>query len=90
MKLNKKEVDGKEEHVLIPSMIGMVTYPWAIKKETNELSEEGLVDRYADLIITAHAEHCLWRQRGCDGKPILYTTEYSITSLRHYLQTITQ
>lgn len=30
--------------------------------------EEQLVDKYAELILTAHAEDCLWRVRGCDGE----------------------
>jgi len=28
--------------------------------------EQALVDKYAELIISSHAENCLWRQRGCD------------------------
>lgn len=30
--------------------------------------EPALVDKYAELIITSHAENCLWRARGCDGR----------------------
>lgn len=29
--------------------------------------EEALVDKYAELIITAHQEDCLWKRRGCEG-----------------------
>ena len=29
---------------------------------------EQLVERYADMIVTAHDDYCLWRKRGCDGK----------------------
>ncbi|KAL6247339.1 hypothetical protein RBB50_005685 [Rhinocladiella similis] len=28
---------------------------------------QGLVKRYSEMIVTAHAESCLWRQRGCDS-----------------------
>ncbi|KAI9850387.1 MAG: hypothetical protein M1830_007029, partial [Pleopsidium flavum] len=27
---------------------------------------EQLVERYADMIVTAHDDYCLWRKRGCD------------------------
>lgn len=50
VKLNKKEVDGKEQPVYVASQI-----------------EDALVSKYAEMIISSHAEHCLWRQRGCDG-----------------------
>lgn len=49
VKLNRKEVDGKEIAVLIPSEI-----------------EEALVQKYLELIVTSHADDCLWRKRGCD------------------------
>lgn len=28
---------------------------------------EQLVERYAEMIVTAHDEYCLWRKRACDG-----------------------
>lgn len=28
---------------------------------------DNMVKRYQDLIVTAHAESCLWRKRGCDS-----------------------
>ncbi|EXJ91370.1 hypothetical protein A1O1_04482 [Capronia coronata CBS 617.96] len=28
---------------------------------------DSMVRRYQDLIVTAHAENCLWRRRGCDS-----------------------
>ncbi|RMZ81671.1 hypothetical protein DV737_g2370, partial [Chaetothyriales sp. CBS 132003] len=28
---------------------------------------EGLVQRYQDLVVAAHAQNCPWRKRGCDG-----------------------
>ncbi len=31
-------------------------------------ANEQLVERYADMIVTAHDEYCLWRIRGCDSK----------------------
>lgn len=49
VKLNRKEVDGKEIAVLIPSDI-----------------EDALVQKYLELIVTSHADDCLWRKRGCD------------------------
>lgn len=49
VKLNRKEVDGKEVAVLIPSEI-----------------EHALVQKYLELIVTSHADDCLWRKRGCD------------------------
>ncbi|AEO63994.1 uncharacterized protein THITE_135466 [Thermothielavioides terrestris NRRL 8126] len=49
VKVNRKEVDGKEISVLIASEIA-----------------ESVVDKYAELIIEAHAEDCLWRKKGCD------------------------
>ncbi len=30
---------------------------------------EELVQRYTDMIVTAHDGYCLWRKRGCDGTP---------------------
>lgn len=51
VKINRKEVDGKEIAVMIASEIA-----------------QSVVDMYKDMIITSHAEDCLWRRRGCDGK----------------------
>ncbi|KAK3316102.1 C3HC zinc finger-like-domain-containing protein [Apodospora peruviana] len=49
VKLNRKEVDGKEIAVLIASEIA-----------------QSVVDMYRDMMVTSHAEDCLWRRRGCD------------------------
>ncbi|KAH6685109.1 C3HC zinc finger domain-containing protein [Plectosphaerella plurivora] len=49
VKLNKREVDGKEVPVVVASGV-----------------EEALVDKYAELIVTAHQEDCLWMRRGCE------------------------
>jgi hypothetical protein len=51
VKVNRKEVDGKEVAVLIASEVA-----------------ESVVDAYAELIVASHAEDCLWRRKGCDGK----------------------
>lgn len=51
VRVNRKEVDGKEISVLIASEIA-----------------ESVVDKYAELIVEAHAEDCLWRKKGCDGE----------------------
>ncbi|KAK3333406.1 C3HC zinc finger-like-domain-containing protein [Cercophora scortea] len=48
VKLNRKEVDGKEISVLIASEIA-----------------QSVVDMYTELIVTSHAEDCLWRKKGC-------------------------
>ncbi|RDW85775.1 hypothetical protein BP5796_04100 [Coleophoma crateriformis] len=69
VKLNKKEVDGKEEPVYIAGNIGTQS----AEQDANDgpltfSSEEALVDKYVELIITSHDENCLWRQRGCDDK----------------------
>lgn len=50
VKLNKREVDGKEVPVVVASDV-----------------EEALKDKYAELVVTAHQEDCLWRRRGCEG-----------------------
>ena len=37
---------------------------------TEDLSvdiDEGLVEKYRELIVEGHAEDCLWRKRGCTG-----------------------
>lgn len=31
-------------------------------------SDESLVKRYEELIVSGHAEDCLWRKQGCQGK----------------------
>lgn len=68
IKLNKKEVDGKEVSVLVPSEIGEFAYPVCFRPPTNEVPEEALVNKYVELIVESHGEDCLWRKRGCDGK----------------------
>jgi hypothetical protein len=68
VKLNVKEVDGEEQMVLNASEIGVYVYCINELRDTNNLKEQGLVEKYAQLIIASHAESCLWRQRGCDGK----------------------
>ncbi|KAK1755652.1 copper-exporting ATPase [Echria macrotheca] len=49
VRINRKEVDGREIAVMIASEI-----------------EHSVVDKYAELIVEAHAEDCLWRKKGCD------------------------
>jgi hypothetical protein len=53
VKVNRKEVDGKEIAVLIASEIA-----------------ESVVNNYVELIVEAHAEDCLWRKKGCEGKTL--------------------
>lgn len=68
VKLNVKEVDGQEERVLNASEIGTHNIRRAAPGMLTRNAEEALVERYVELIITSHAEDCLWRQRGCDGR----------------------
>ncbi|KAF9876328.1 hypothetical protein CkaCkLH20_06271 [Colletotrichum karsti] len=68
VKLNKREVDGKEVPVLVSSDV-----------------EEALVEKYSDLIVTAHLEECLWRKRGCDDSLLrlsLTNAKLSMEALR--------
>jgi hypothetical protein len=53
VKVNRKEVDGKEVAVLIAAEIA-----------------ESVVDKYVELIVDAHAEDCLWRRKGCNGRSL--------------------
>ncbi|WQF83844.1 Putative Zinc finger, C3HC, nuclear-interacting partner of ALK/Rsm1-like protein [Colletotrichum destructivum] len=69
VKLNKREVDGKEVPVLVASDV-----------------EEALVDKYSDLIVTAHTEECLWKRQGCDDSLLrlsLTNAKISMEALRH-------
>lgn len=34
--------------------------------EAAEAAGAAVVDRYVDLVVTAHEEDCLWRKKGCD------------------------
>ncbi|ERS95985.1 hypothetical protein HMPREF1624_07520 [Sporothrix schenckii ATCC 58251] len=34
--------------------------------EAAEAAEAAVVDKYVDLVVTAHEEDCLWRKKGCD------------------------
>jgi hypothetical protein len=63
VKINRKQVDGKEISVLIASEIA-----------------ESVVNIYSEMIISSHAEDCLWRKKGCDG-------EQRTSSLRKLLTT---
>lgn len=68
VKLNRKEVDGKEEPVYVAQNIGMISYTHHRNGDTTDLfAEDALVDKYVELIVTSHDEDCLWRKRGCDG-----------------------
>ena len=40
----------------------------ADEDEWRERAEQELVEKYAEMIVTAHDKGCLWRRRGCDGK----------------------
>ncbi|KAF6819349.1 mRNA export factor rsm1 [Colletotrichum sojae] len=68
VKLNKREVDGKEVPVLVASDV-----------------EEALIEKYSDLIVTAHLEECLWRRQGCDNSVLrlsLTNAKLSVEALR--------
>lgn len=66
VKINKKEVDGKEIAVLIASEIA-----------------QSVVDMYKDMIVTSHAEDCLWRRRGCDGMSFLTVRIAALETTAH-------
>ncbi len=83
VKLNKKEVDGKEEPVYVAANIGTQTSNH-IRATANSQVEEALVNKYAELIVTSHNEDCLWRKRGCDGKLVSNTSTYA-DFIRHNL-----
>jgi hypothetical protein len=77
VKLNKKDVEGKEVPVYVPGNIGMRFEGSgdSLGDEADVAVEEALVDKYAELIVTSHDENCLWRKRGCDGECLLETLE---------------
>ncbi|KAK5040128.1 hypothetical protein LTS07_000625 [Exophiala sideris] len=63
------------------------------EKDTEEESfamttdiHDNIVKRYQDMIVTAHAESCLWRKRGCDSSiqriEGLLNTSMAIAGLR--------
>jgi hypothetical protein len=66
VKLNRKEVDGKEQPVYIAQNIGTADEKYGTALSDFNL-EDALVEKYVELIITSHEENCLWRKRGCDG-----------------------
>ncbi|KKY20469.1 putative c3hc zinc finger protein [Phaeomoniella chlamydospora] len=58
------------------------------RQEAAEIEAENhrkLVDKYAELIVSAHLEHCHWRRKGCDASiqrlPLL-NTQISIHDLQ--------
>lgn len=54
--------------MLLPISVGSVEIPHNDALTDHVDVEEQVVDKYAELIVTGHAEDCLWRARGCDGK----------------------
>ncbi|KAL2755572.1 hypothetical protein ACRALDRAFT_1071172 [Sodiomyces alcalophilus JCM 7366] len=89
VKLNKKEVDGKDVPVLVASDAGATTPTsrTSLSPQYNELTpevEEALKDKYAELIVSAHQEDCLWRRRGCDDSLL----RLSLTNARASLQAL--
>ena len=54
---------------------------------------EGLVRRYAELVVKAHAESCPWRKRGCDGSiqriEGLLNVANTLASMRSRLENLT-
>ena len=68
VKLNRKDVDGKEVPVLVASEIGesLSSEPGS-SSTTNSMTEEALVEKYTELIVSSHQQDCLWRRRGCEG-----------------------
>lgn len=76
VKLNKKEVEGKEVPVYVPGNIGTKNES-SLEKAADSATEDALVDKYVELIVESHNEDCLWRQRGCDGQSIIANTSVS-------------
>ncbi|CAI6090300.1 unnamed protein product [Clonostachys chloroleuca] len=68
VKLNRKNVEGKEVPVLVSSDI-----------------EEGLIEKYEELIVSAHFDDCLWRKRGSESSLLrlpLSSTTSALEELR--------
>lgn len=38
------------------------------EQEWRDSAQKELVEKYSEMIVTKHADGCLWRRRGCDGK----------------------
>lgn len=86
MKLNIKVEDGKEKHVYIAGNIGEQGMCNDIQARLTEV-EKQLVGKYAEMIITAHDDSCLWRNKGCDGGSLLWPTSQRLTDFRYHFQT---
>jgi hypothetical protein len=56
VKLYPKRMDGEGKEI-------------DMTEDTKVDVDEGLVEKYRDLIIDGHYEDCLWRKRGCSGMP---------------------
>jgi hypothetical protein len=87
VKLNRKDVDGKEISVLVASEIGKLYASVHCQLLTDNYTEEALVDKYADLIVTSHQDECLWRKRGCDSKSMFLRAKSSRFA-NHFPQTL--
>lgn len=57
----RREAGGKEE--------SSVSTPVSLTVDSEV--QEAIVSKFADLIVEAHQEDCLWRKRACDGKFVL-------------------
>lgn len=75
VKLNQKEVEGKEQPVYVAEKIGGLRSS-SIEGDSDSTVEEALVDKYVELIVSSHDEGCLWRKRGCDGEHPQITPVY--------------
>jgi hypothetical protein len=68
----RKDMDGKEIE-MSEDMAGDI--------------DEGLVEKYREMIVEGHSEDCLWRRRGCTGMLLwalfLSTTRTLICDRRH-------
>jgi hypothetical protein len=67
VKLNRKEVEGKEQPVYVAEKIGG-SKSSSLGEDADSSVEDALVDKYVELIVSSHDEGCLWRNRGCDGE----------------------
>ncbi|KUJ23085.1 zf-C3HC-domain-containing protein [Mollisia scopiformis] len=82
VKLNRKEVEGKEQPVYIAEKIGALKSS-SLEEDADSCVEEALVDKYVELIVSSHDEGCLWRKRGCDDSIFKLPLNHTGTTFRN-------
>lgn len=71
----KLEDDGEEREREENEASGSEDQGW------REDAQEQLIEKYAEMVATAHEGGCLWRRRGCDGKHDIVRLGMSPTNL---------